>query len=83
MGEKEGEVRSVSLRPAAFLGESVEPLRLRLQGLNLASIPEGVVRPSLHFTTGRGSRVPSALCLMRGSYQVEIGTWLSSLRKGK
>jgi len=50
MGEKEGEVRSVSLRPAAFLGESVEPLRLRLQVVNLASIPEGVVRPSLHCT---------------------------------
>lgn len=50
MGEKEGEVRSVSLRSAAFLGESVELLQLRLQGLNLATIPEGVGRPSLHCT---------------------------------
>lgn len=30
-------------------GESVEPLR-RLQGLNLASVPAGVGRPSLHCT---------------------------------
>ncbi|KML05170.1 hypothetical protein VL06_12655 [Rossellomorea marisflavi] len=56
MGEKEEKVRCVSLRSSAFLGESVEPLWLRLQGLNLASIPEGVVRPSLHFTMKVGKR---------------------------
>ena len=50
MEEKEEKDRSVSLRSAAFLGESVEPLRLRLQVLNFASIPEGVVRPSLQGT---------------------------------
>jgi hypothetical protein len=38
-------------------GEGVEPLRLRLQGLNLPSIPAGVGHPSLHCTFGDGENV--------------------------
>ncbi len=37
-------------------GEAVEPLRLRLQGLNLASFPAGVESPTLQCTLGWGGK---------------------------
>ncbi len=44
--------RDVSFRCGRPLsgGEGVEPRRLRLQGLNLPSIPAGVGLPPLHYT---------------------------------
>ncbi len=46
---REGPVPFRCGRPLSC-GEAVEPLRLRLQGLKLASIPAGVGRPLLHCT---------------------------------